>query len=214
MKGRAIPYSAAEMAWLEANRLLPIADYHAGFIAAFHRQDVAASNLHSLRKRKGWKTGRTGCFEKGQPAHNKGKRCEPGKGGNHPNARRTQFRKGQEPHNTRYLGHERISVDGYVEVSVAETNPHTGYGRRYVLKHVWLWEQKNGAVPEGYCLKSIDSNRLNTDPDNWELIPRAALPHLNGGRHKKRLAYDQAHPEVKPALMAVAKLKAKVGELR
>jgi hypothetical protein len=212
MKGRAIPYSAAEMAWLEENRLLPIAEYHAGFVAAFARQDVSAVNLHSLRKRKGWKTGRTGYFEKGHETHNKGKPFPTAR--DHPNCRKTQFRKGQEPHNTRYLGHERISVDGYVEISVAETNPHTGYNRRYVLKHVHLWEQANGPVPDGHCLKCVDSNKLNTDPSNWELIPRAALPHLNGGRHKKRLAYDQAHPEVKPAIMAVAKIKARVRELR
>lgn len=212
MKGRAIPYSAAEMAWLEENRLLPIADYHAGFVATFARQDVSAVNLHSLRKRKGWKTGRTGFFEKGHEAHNKGKPFPTAR--DHPNCRKTQFRKGQEPHNTKYLGHERVSVDGYVEISVAETNPHTGYSRRYVLKHVYLWEQANGPVPDGHCLKCVDSNKLNTDPGNWELIPRAALPHLNGGRHKKRLAYDQAHPEVKPAIMAVAKIKAKVRELR
>lgn len=212
MKGRAISYNAAEMAWLEENRLLPIAEYHAGFVAAFTRQDVAAANLHSLRKRKGWKTGRTGRFEHGHETHNKGKPFPVAR--EHPNCRKTQFKKGQEPHNTKYLGHERVSVDGYVEVSVAETNPHTGYSRRYVLKHVWLWEQMNGPIPEGHCLKCIDSNRLNTDPANWELIPRAALPHLNGGRHKKRLAYDEAHPEVKPAILAVAKIKARVGELR
>ena len=58
MKGQPIPYSAAEMAWLEEHRLLPIADYHAAFQAAFPRPDVSAANLHSLRKRKGWRTRR------------------------------------------------------------------------------------------------------------------------------------------------------------
>src|SRR5690349_3574568 len=107
-KGKWITYSAKEMAWLEANRLLPISDFHSAFCEAFGRADITAANLHALRKRKGWKTGRTGCFEKGQEAHNKGKKCEPGRGGNHPNARRTQFTKGHQPHNTNYLGHERI----------------------------------------------------------------------------------------------------------
>ena len=206
-KGKAIPYSAEEMAWLEANRLLPISDYACGFNEAFGRE-VEAKNLHALRKRKGWKTGRTGCFEKGQEPANKGKKCEPGRGGRHPNARKTQFKKGHEPHNTRWLGHERIDPkDGYVYISVGETNPHTGYGRRYVLKHVWLWEQANGPIPDGHCLKCL-GDKTNTDPSNWTLIPRALLPRLAGGnRYRKVLAFDDAAPELKPTVLAVAKLE-------
>lgn len=208
MKGRWITYSADEMAWLEANRGLVISAYHGAFVERFGREDVSLVNLHWLRKRKGWKTGRTGCFAKGEVPHNKGKKCEPGRGGNHPNARRTQFTKEQTPHNTNYLGHERIDrTDGYVYISVDQPNPHTGYERRYVLKHVWLWEQANGPVPEGHCLKSLDGNRQNCDPSNWELIERALLPRLAGGnRYRSVLAYDDAAPEVKPLVLAAAKL--------
>lgn len=212
MKGRAIPYSADEMAWLEANRLLPISDYHRGFSEAFGR-DVSAHNLHALRKRKSWKTGRTGCFERGQEPTNKGTKCAPGVGGRHPNAAKSQFRKGNEPHNTKWLGHERVSKDGYVEISIAETNPHTGYGRRYVLKHVHVWEAANGEIPAGFCLKCLTSDRSNCDPSNWTLIPRALLPRLNGGRHKRRLAYDEASPEVRPAILAMAKVEHQARQL-
>ncbi|MFD2646388.1 HNH endonuclease signature motif containing protein [Devosia albogilva] len=121
-------------------------------------------------------------------------------------ARKTQFRKGQEPHNTKYLGHERINKDGYVEISVAQTNPHTGYGRRYVHKHVHLWTQKNGPVPEGHALKCLDGNKLNTDPSNWEAIPRGVLPRLNGGKATRVMAYDSAPAELKPALLTIAKI--------
>jgi hypothetical protein len=205
VKGHRIHYSAAEMTWLEANRLMVISAYHRAFCEAFGRDDVSAVNLHSLRKRKGWSTGRTGCFQKGNEPHNKGK---PHPAARHPNAARHWFKKGGEPHNTNYLGHERVSKDGYVEISVAETNPHTGYERRYVLKHVHLWEQANGRpIPEGHCLKCLDSDKTNTDPSNWELVPRAMLPRLNGGRHKKRLAYDEAPSDLKPTILAVAKLE-------
>lgn len=205
MKGRAIPYSAEEMAWLEANRLLPIADYHAAFQGQFDRPDVSAINLHSLRKRKGWRTGRTGQFAKGQESWNKGKPFPTA--ATHPNCRKTQFRKGQEPHNTRYLGHERVSKDGYVEISIAETNPHTGYSRRYVLKHRHEWEKVNGPVPADHALKCLDGNRLNCDPSNWEPVHRGVLARLNGGRFRKTLPYDEAAPELKPLVMATAKLK-------
>ncbi len=214
MKGKWIPYSEAEMQWLEANRTLPIGDYHQQFSLTFQRDDVSAENLHALRKRKGWKTGRTGCFEKGQVPVNKGVPCEPGKGGRHPNARRTQFKAGGLPHNTKFLGHERVSKDGYVEISVDQTNPHTGYERRYVLKHVYLWEQVNGQVPDGMCLKAVDGNRLNTDPANWVLIPRGVLPRLNGGRATRVMAYDTAPDELKPVLMTLARVDHKASELR
>jgi hypothetical protein len=214
MKGRSIPYSADEMAWLEANRLMVISDYHRSFVERFSRVDVSLPNLHALRKRKGWKTGRDGFFIKGQEPFNKGVPCPPGRGGRHPNARKTQFKKGRLPHNANYLGHERIDPkDGYVYVSVPETNPHTGFERRYVLKHKWLWEQANGPVAAGMALKCLDGNRQNTDPSNWEPVSRALLPRLNGGRHKRRLAYDDAAQELKPTLMAIAKLEQRARSL-
>lgn len=207
MKGHWITYDAAEMVWLEANRLLPISAYHQAFNATFNRE-VSAVNLHALRKRKGWKTGRTGCFEKGLVPHNLGKP--------HPTRGRgaeTQFKKGGLPHNTKWLGHERVTTDGYVEISVAETNPHTGYERRYVLKHVWAWEAINGPMPAGFCLKCL-TDRTNTDPANWELIPRALLPRLNGGARKQHLAYEDAEPSVRPALLAIARIDHRARQLR
>lgn len=211
MKGHRILYSAAEMAWLEANRAMVISDYHRAFCQAFGRDDVSAVNLHSLRKRRGWTTGRTGRFVKGSEPVNKGKPCAPGTGGRHPNAQRTQFGRGHLPHNTRFAGHERVSKDGYVEVSVEQTNPHTGFERRYVLKHRWLWEQANGPVPKGHALKCLDGNKQNTDPANWVAIPRALLPRLNGrfGR-----GYDEAPAELKPVILAVARLAQAAQERR
>lgn len=211
MKGRPISYSAAELAWLSDNRTLPISDYAAGFAAAFGRADVCAGHLHALRKRKGWKTGRTGQFAPGTVPPNKGKPCLPGQGGRHPNARKTQFRKGNQPHNTKFAGHERVSKDGYVEISIEEVNPHTGFERRYVLKHRCLWELQNGPVPEGMSLKCRDGDRLNTEPSNWVLIPRALLPRLNGrfGR-----GYDTAPADLKPTILAVAKLEQAAREAR
>jgi hypothetical protein len=214
VKGRPIRYSAEEMAWLEANRLMVISDYAAAFAERFGR-DISAHALPALRKRKGWKTGRTGFFEKGAEPHNKGKPCPEGKGGRHPNARKTQFGKGHEPHNTRYLGHERVSKDGYVEISIAETNPHTGYSRRYVLKHRHVWEQANGKLPKGMALKCLDGNKQNTDPSNWEAVPRALLPRLAGGNHyHRKIAFDDAPAELRPTILAVAKLEHKARILK
>lgn len=215
MKGRPITYSDAEMAWLEANRLMPISDYHRAFIEAFGRDDVTAINLHSLRKRKGWKTGRTGCFVNGQTPANKGKRCPEGQGGRHPNARRTQFRKGHGRSGVavdlyKPIGTERISKDGYRERKIHDGMPLQS---RWRAIHLIEWEALNGPLPEGYCLKCV-GDRLDTSPSNWEAIPRAMLPRLNGGRHKKRPAYDQVEPELRPAVMAAAKIEHRVRELQ
>lgn len=207
MKGRRIPYSAAEMTWLEEHRLLPIADYHAAFIAAFSRADVAAVNLHSLRKRKGWKTGRTGQFVKGQEPLNKGKRCEPGQGGRHPNAQRTQFkpgvRQGVAVRLYKPIGTERLSKEGYRERKIHDGLPLQS---RWRAIHLINWEAVNGPLPKGMCLKCLDGNRTNCDPANWKAISRGLLPRLNGGKATKGIAYDSAPAELKPTVLALAEL--------
>lgn len=214
-KGRHRKFSPAEMAWLEANATLPISDYHRAFVEAFPREDVRPQNLHALRKRMGWKTGRTGCFVKGQAPMNKGIPCQTGKGGRHPNARKTQFKKGNISHTYRGPGHERVdSKDGYVVMIVDEVNPWTGGKTRPVHKHVYLWEQINGAVPEGHCLKCLDGNKSNTDPSNWELISRGVLPRLNGGKATRTMAYDSAPAELKPAILTIAKIDHVIHEKR
>jgi hypothetical protein len=199
MKGTWIRYSAEELAWIEEHRDLPRKEAHSAFLALFGRTDVALDNYIGLCKRKGWTTGRTGRFDKGSTPANKGKKMP-----YNANCARTQFKKGQLPHNTKYLGHERVSKDGYTEISIAETNPHTGFERRYVLKHKYLWEQAHGPVPEGMLLKCLDGNRLNTDPSNWTLVPRGALPFMNGHRGPN---YNSADPEVRPTILALAKLR-------
>lgn len=203
-KGRRVKYSDAEIAWLRANCALPIAEYCSAFRARFGRDDATPEKLHGLRKREGWKTGRTGQFEKGMTPANKGRPCPEGVGGRHPNARKTQFRKGQEPHNTKGPGHESIGDDGYVWIVTDRINPWTGASTWRVHKHRWLWEQANGPVPEGYVLKSLDGDKLNTDPSNWEAVPRGLLPRLNG---RSGRAYDHAPDQLKPTIMAIAKLE-------
>lgn len=199
MKGRRIAYSPCELAWIKRHRTLPRRQAHAEFVRVFGRVDVSCNALKQLCLREGWTTGRTGCFQKGAVPHNRGRRMP-----YHANSAATQFKHGHLPHNTRYLGHERMTPDGYVEISIAETNPHTGFARRYVLKHRHLWERQHGPVPAGHVLKCRDGNRLNTDPSNWMLLSRALLPFLNGHRGPN---YDQAPAAVKPAILALARLK-------
>lgn len=205
MKGRNIPYSPAEMAWLEANRTMIIGEYHAAFRERFARLDVSAANLHALRKRRGWKTGRTGCFEKGITPQNKGVKCAPGKGGLHPNARKCHFSEGQRRGVAvklyKPVGTERLSKDGYLERKIHDGLPLQS---RWRAVHLLRWEEVNGALPKGHALKCLDGDRLNTDPSNWELVPRALLPRLNGryGRN-----FDHAPSDLKATILAIVKLE-------
>jgi hypothetical protein len=206
MKGRAIPYEPEELVWIEARKDWPRAELHKAFCWFWMREDVSCNALKALCKRKGWMTGRTGCFEKGHKPHNKGKTFNP------PGSEKGRFKKGHLPHNTKYLGHERVSKDGYIEISIDGTNPHTGFERRYVLKHRWLWEQANGPLPDGHVLKCLDGHKTNTDPSNWEAIPRALLPRLSGGRWYQ--PYDEYEPEVRPVVLTVARLEHEAREKR
>jgi len=206
MKGHSKSYSQEELAWIKAHKTQVRRNAHARFCAKFDRKDISLTNYASLCKRMGWLTGRTGQYAPGQTPENKGKKMP-----YNANSAKTQFKKGRKPHNTNYLGHERVSKDGYVEISISETNPHTGYERRYVLKHRYIWEQANGPLAKDMCLKCLSDDKTNTDLSNWEAIPRAMLPRLNGrfGR-----GYNQASPDIKPTIMTIAKLEHKARNAR
>jgi hypothetical protein len=203
MKGNAIPYSEPELKFIKDHKSMPRRDLHAEFVKAFNRTDVSLNNLKALCKRKGWLTGRDGQYTKGSIPANKGKSMP-----FNPNSARTQFKKGNKPHNINFLGHERVSKDGYVEISIDETNPHTGFERRYVLKHRHVWEKANGPIPDGMLLKCLDGDKTNMSLENWKLIPRAMLPNLNWRD------YDNSPEEVKPAIMKIAEIKHTVSKYR
>jgi hypothetical protein len=204
VKGRRIRYSAEELAWIEANHRLPIDQLYERFCETFDRGDVSAANLAALRKRKGWSTGRTGRFEKGQVPANKGRPMP-----FHPNSAATRFkpgnRTGKAALNYKPVGTERLSKEGYLERKIHDGMPLQS---RWRAVHLIRWEEANGPVPAGHCLKCLDGDRTNTEPSNWQVIPRALLPRLNGGnRHRKVLPYDEAAPEVRPTILAIAELE-------
>lgn len=207
MKGRRISYREAELLFIKKRARLPRRDLHASFCKWTGRTDVTLANLNALCKRKGWMTGRTGCYAPGQTPKNKGRKMP-----YNANSARTQFKKGHIPHTHRGAGHERVDKkDGYVIMIVDERNPWTGAATRQVHKHRWLWEQEHGPVPDGMRLKCLDGDKTNTDPSNWEALPKALSPRLNGrfGR-----GYDSAPAELKPTIMATTKLEHLAREAR
>ena len=187
MKGHPIKYTDQELLWVSNNRTLIIGDYHSQFCRQFDRSDITAKHLHALRKRKGWKTGRTGCFEKGNIPH-------PNARPTGPNA--TSFKKGRKPHNWKPVGSRRINADGYIEVKTAE--PST-----WQQLHTITWMEHHGAIPDSHCVVFKDGNKLNVDPGNLELITRNANLQIN------RLRCTSQPEEVQPTIRIMGKLIAK-----
>lgn len=212
MKGHWIRYSSGEISWIEANAELPASDLHAEFCTTFARHDVTLVNLVALRKRRGWRTGRTGRFSKGHESWNTGRKgsCAPGseKGWFTKGERRGRAARMYKP-----IGTERFSRDGYLERKVHDGLPLQS---RWCSVHRIEWEAVNGPLPKGMALKCLDGDKANTSPTNWECIPRALLPQLAGGngRGQPILAYDDAPPELKPGVLALAKLKHAVNRKR
>lgn len=205
MKGQQIKYSAQERAWIEANKMMVRREAHALFVQKFGRDDVSLNNYNALCKRNGWMTGRTGQYHKGRTPENKGKKMP-----YNANSARTRFKKGSVPPNRLPLWAERIDKYGYIEMKVPIEDPYTGFKTRFMHKHRYLWEKENGPLPEGFALKCLDGDKRNTTPSNWEAIPRALLPRLSG---RWCQAYDDAPDEIKPTLMAAAKLKHAINEV-
>lgn len=102
-------------------------------------------------------------FQKGHVPDNKGKKVSPETYAKlHP----TMFKKGHRPINHREVGSERINVDGYIEVKVAEPN-------RWKVKHRVIWEQHNGAIPRGFNVQFKNHNPLDCRIENLYLISKA-----------------------------------------
>lgn len=112
-------------------------------------------------------TGYTGQFEKGSVPTNKGKRglCAEG-------CKKTWFKKGSIPINHRSIGSERINIDGYTEIKVAEPN-------KWKLKHRIIYEEHNGPIPKGYNIIFGDGDKSNLDINNLILVSKEQLLILN-----------------------------------
>lgn len=194
MTRKTIHYTLEQLEFVKDNCTLVIAELHNSFCQKFGRTDVSKDNLNALRKRNGWKTGRTGRFEKGQARI-------PNSGAKGPN--KTSFKKGQMPANTKPLYSERTRDDGFVEIKIPEPNPYTKAKTRYRLKHLWIWEKSKGAIPKNHVVTFKDGNNKNCDLSNLELLPCG----VNG--MIKRPKFKQLHEEIKPVVKTLALLQHK-----
>lgn len=102
-------------------------------------------------------------FKKGHVSHNKGQKVSPDV---YAKMQPTMFKKGHTPVNHREVGSERINVDGYIEVKVAEPN-------KWRPKHRVIWEQHHGSIPRGFNVQFKNHNPLDCRIENLYLISKA-----------------------------------------
>lgn len=132
-------------------------------------------------------------FRKGMTPWNKGKK------GVACGGEETQFEKGHKPWNYKPVGTERINGDGYIDVKIAD--PRTWKG-----KHIIIWEEANGPVPEGHVVIFADRDKLNVVLDNLLLVSRKELAVMN----KRGLIANSA--EMTKTGLAIADIYLKIGE--
>lgn len=130
---------------------------------------VSLADRHGLhngidaRFNEGWEPTQ---FKKGHEPWNKGKK------GLACGGKETQFKKGHKPWNYQPVGAERVNSYGYVDIKVADPNKWKG-------KHILLWEEARGPVPEGHVVIFGDGDKQNFDLANLILVSRAQLARLN-----------------------------------
>lgn len=122
--------------------------------------------ISAIRKKYKISTGLTGQFEKGFTPWNKGLK------GLQMGGKETQFKKGNIPINYRPVGSERINVDGYTEIKVADPN-------KWRLKHQVIWEEHHGKIPKNHNVIFGDGDKSNLNIDNLLLITKAQMLYLN-----------------------------------
>lgn len=162
---RAIPYSDAELQWVEDNQEgISRKELAEKFNAEFDRT-LSGDNLGGLCKRKGWNNGLDTRFHEDQVSWNKGTKGLTSRN-------RTTFKKGQLPHNHKPVGHEYKTVDGYIMIKTAE--PKT-----FELKHRYVWRLANGEIPKGHVIRFLDNDRTNCAIDNLMCVPMAVNGKVN-----------------------------------
>jgi len=142
--------------------------YGKAHVLGLKKSDQYMKKILAIEGEKLRKVGAGSRYKKGNVPYQKGKKAAP-----HviEALSRHWFQKGRTPHNIRPDGHERVNVEGYVELRLQRG--------KYVQKHRYIWQQAGRDVPPGYAVGFKDGNRLNCDLDNLHLIHRREIMARN-----------------------------------
>lgn len=150
---------------------------------------------------KGERRGKRNQFKKGSPAFNKGlKQTEYMSKESILNSKKTRFKKGQLPYNTKYNGFitKRKAKSGrvYQFIRVGASD--------WVHLHVYNYIKANGPQPAGSCIIFKDGDTLNTSIENLECISRS--------ENMKRNTIHNYPQELKEIMRLNGKLNRKINE--
>lgn len=188
----ACKYTQSQLDFIKANCTLP-ADKLAALFNKQFKQDKTSQQLTSLRKRHGWKTGRTGRFEKG---HTPSPLARP-KG---PNS--ASWKKGHRPHNMKPVGSKKYDTKNQYEwVKIADPDV-------WKMSHHLLFETHCGRkVKTGCLLRFKDGDKTNIVIDNIEEITLSENARLN------QMHYKESPDALKPSIKLLAKVMARSGKM-
>lgn len=189
-----ILYTAQQLDFVKSNCTLERKELTKRFNEKFNT-NLSIDNISGLCKRNKWRTGRTGCFEKGRTPPNKGTKGLTG-------ANRTSFKKGQSVWNTKPIGYERIDKkDGYVHIKIAEPNV-------FALKHRYEWEKHYGPVPDNHVVAFKNQDKTDCRIENLILMSKSEMVRYAQSFHKL------ANSETNETCLLMAKVKTKACDLK
>lgn len=187
-----IPYTAEQLDFVKSNCTLERKELTKCFNEKFST-NLSVDNISGLCKRKKWKTGRTGCFEKGSVPPNKGTKGLTG-------ANKTSFAKGHKTWNKQPIGYE-YKADGYIRIKVAEPNVFT-------FKHRKIWEEHHGPVPDTHVIAFKNQDKTDCRIENLILMSKAEMVVYAKNFHKF------VTTETNETCLLMAKVKTKAAQLK
>jgi hypothetical protein len=108
--------------------------------------------------------------------------------------KKTFFKKGNKPYNTKKNGDERIDADGYTYVKIADKN--------WQLKQRLIWENANGPIPADSIVIFKDKNIENFNINNLQMITKA--------ENMQRNTIHQYPEQIKQIIILNNKLKKQI----
>ena len=117
-------------------------------------------------------------------------------------SRRTTFRKGNLPHNTKYDGALSVRIDkdagrAYIHIRLSKA--------KWVMLHVHIWEQVNGKTPAGHILVFKDGDNANVNLENLECITL--------GENMRRNTIHRLPDDLKSTIRLTIRLDRKIKKL-
>ena len=167
--------------------------------------EITVQQIKTHKHNRKLDSGLTSHFEKGHNTFNKGLKWEDYMSKEaQANSKKTTFKKGIIPLNTKEVGSEYVDADGYLYIKVKSTgNKRFSKGGMWQQKHRLIWEEHYGEIPEGYAIIFLDRDKRNFDINNLRMVNRNELVLIN----KLGLTEDK---DINEFIIALSKVKHKL----